>query len=334
MIRARPEDFIVREHLGFEPSGDGEHILLTVRKRGANTKWVARQLAAHAGVRIRDVGYSGLKDRHAVTEQSFTVPAYAAKNKTTPESWLTFRGEGFEVLAAARHRRKLPRGAHRGNEFEIVVRDFHADPAEVDTRLQRIASGGAPNYFGEQRFGREDGNLRVAERWLCHGEPPAGRDERSFALSAARSALFNAVLSARVADGTWNRLLPGDLANLDGSGSVFACDAPDAAVLERCAQLDVHPTGPLCGGGDARVTADALQVERQTLAPWRVWIDALVALRVQQQRRALRVAARELQWTYAGDALTLRFRLTRGAFATAVLREIADVANDPALGDE
>jgi tRNA pseudouridine13 synthase len=317
-IRAQPEDFVVREFLGFEATGEGEHLLLTVRKRGANSKWVARQIAAHAGVRVREVGLAGLKDRHAITEQSFTVPAL----KTTPESWLDFGGEGFAVIAAARQRRKLRRGAHQANDFEIVIRDFDIEQRALETRLEKIAREGVPNYFGEQRFGHDDHNLEVAEQWLCQGVVPADRDERSFALSAARSALFNAVLSRRVAEGTWNRLLPGEVVNLDGSGSVFVSELPDATLDARCAQLDIHPTGPLCGIGDARVRATVLELEEQTLAPWSEWRKGLERLNVEQQRRSLRLAVGNLTWEYASRTLKLRFRLTRGAFATAVLREL------------
>jgi len=317
-IRTQPEDFIVREYLGFAASGEGEHLLLTVRKRGANSKWVARQIAAHAGVRVREVGLAGLKDRHAVTEQSFTVPAL----KTTPESWLEFSGEGFQVIASARQRRKLRRGAHKANDFEIVVRDLEIDQSLIAERLARIASEGVPNYFGEQRFGHDDHNLTVAEQWLCHGVSPIDRDERSFALSAARSALFNAVLSERVLNGTWHRLMPGEVVNLDGSGSVFVGNLPDSQLEQRCLDLDVHPTGPLCGSGDPRITSEVLELEERVLAPWAEWRRGLEKLHVEQQRRALRLAVANLTWEYSQGALTLRFQLTRGAFATAVLREV------------
>lgn len=329
-IRVQPEDFVVREHLGFEASGDGEHLLLNVRKRGANSKWVARQIASRAGVRVREVGLAGLKDRHAVTEQSFTVPAL----KTTPESWLEFSGEGFQVIAAARQRRKLRRGAHKANDFEIVIRDLDVDRELLAARLARIASEGIPNYFGEQRFGHDDHNLKVAEQWLCHGVAPADRDERSFALSAARSALFNAVLSERVLESTWNRLVPGEVVNLDGSGSVFVSNLPDAALEQRCLELDIHPTGPLCGCGDPRTTGDVLHLEERVLAPWAEWRRGLENLNVEQQRRALRLAVSNLTWEYSPGTLTLRFRLTRGAFATAVIREIAITTNDDGDSNE
>jgi tRNA pseudouridine13 synthase len=329
-IRTQPEDFIVREHLGFEATGEGEHLLLTVRKRGANTKWVARQIAMRAGVRVREVGLAGLKDRHAVTEQSFTVPAL----KTTPESWLEFTGEGFQVIAAARQRRKLRRGAHKANDFEIVVRELQVDGALLEARLARIAKEGVPNYFGEQRFGRDDQNLTVAEQWLCHGVAPTDRDERSFALSAARSALFNAVLSERVANDSWQRLLPGEVVNLDGSGSVFVSQLPDETLTQRCAELDIHPTGPLCGTGDARTQAEVFALEERVLAPWAEWRRGLEKLNVEQQRRALRLAVSNLTWEYSSNTLVLRFRLTRGAFATAVLREmVTTTTNDDGVNE-
>jgi tRNA pseudouridine13 synthase len=160
------------------------------------------------------------------------------------------------------------------------------------------------------------------------------RDQRSFALSAARSALFNSVLSQRVADATWNRLLPGEVVNLDGTGSVFVAALPDPVLDERCARLDIHPTGPLCGVGESRVTADALQVEQSSLAPWARWQEGLQRLNVEQQRRALRVAVSDLSWEYARPVLTLRFRLARGSFATAVLREIVTTTIDAGDFDE
>lgn len=317
IIRTLPEDFIVRESLGFEASGDGEHVLLKVRKRAANTKWVAKQIAQHAGIRVREVGFAGLKDRHALTEQYFTV-----RSSRPPEEWRLFSGEGFAVIDAARQRRKLRLGAHRGNEFEITVRDCRLDANSLAQRLHVIESSGVPNYFGEQRFGHFDGNLRTAERWLCEGVSPSDRDARSFALSAARSALFNAVLAERVRVGTWNRLLPGEVVNLDGTGSIFVPEVLDVALEERCTRLDIHPTGPLCGKGEPRESGEVLRIEDKVLEPWRDWRRGLERINVERQRRALRLAVSDLKWEYAADTLRLQFRLMRGAFATAVLREI------------
>jgi tRNA pseudouridine13 synthase len=322
-LKVEPEDFVVREWLGFAADGEGDHLLLTVRKRGANTHWVAKELAKRAGVHPREIGYAGLKDRHAVTEQAFTVPGRTAD----PAQWQGFSGEGFEVLAASRIRRKLKRGSHKGNDFEIVVRDVSAGRDQLAERLALIASQGVPNYFGPQRFGRGGRNLDVAETWFSSGKSPFDRLDRSFALSAARSALFNTVLAARVKDGTWNRLLDGDVANLDGSGSIFPVAVVDDVLAERSRRLDIHPTGPLQGRGESRVGAAIAQLEDAALSPWAHWVSGMAAAGVEHERRALRLNVQGLEWDCTGTDLTLRFRLGKGAFATSVLAELIDPAS-------
>jgi tRNA pseudouridine13 synthase len=322
-LKVEPEDFVVREWLGFTADGEGDHLLLTVRKRGANTHWVAKELAKRAGVHPREIGYAGLKDRHAVTEQAFTVPGRTAD----PAQWQGFAGDGFEVIAASRIRRKLKRGSHKGNDFAIIVRDVSADRGQLAERLALIASQGVPNYFGPQRFGRGGRNLEVAESWFSSGKSPYDRLDRSFALSAARSALFNAVLAARVADGTWDRLLDGDVANLDGSGSIFPVAAVDEVLAERNQRLDVHPTGPLQGRGESRTGARIAQLEDSVLSPWAHWVSGMAAAGLEHERRALRLSVQGLTWDYAGTDLTLRFRLGKGAFATSVLAELIDPAS-------
>jgi len=318
-LRATPEDFLVQEWLGWEADGAGDHLLLKVRKRGANTLWIAKQLARLAKIDPRDVGFAGLKDRDAVAEQSFTVPARSALG----ESWVGVGGEGFEVIAAARHRRKLKRGALKGNDFTITLRGFSGDPQVLEQRLQAIAAAGVPSYFGPQRFGRDAGNLRTALAWFSDGVAPTDRWQRGFALSAARAAIFNSVVARRVSDGTWNRLLPGEIVNLDGSGSVFVAEAVDAALEARCAGLDIHPTGPLWGReSDRPVPA----LEADVVAHHDVLARGLSKAGLEAERRALRIRVDRLAWTIEGEVVQLRFRLFRGAFATAVLHELLENA--------
>jgi tRNA pseudouridine13 synthase len=325
-LRAVPEDFCVREWLGFEADNAGDHWLLKVRKRDANTLWVAKQLARIGGAHPKDVGFAGIKDRHALTEQSFTVPARGDLD------WLQVRGEGFEVIAAARHRRKLKRGALKGNDFAIVLRDFSGDVSKLRERVSALSSG-VPNYFGPQRFGRDANNLTAAQQWAQSGRVPLDRHDRSFAISAARSAIFNAVLAARVADGSWNRLGEGDVANLDGSGSVFAVASVDEVLARRCEELDIHPTGPLWGMNSTSSGAIA-GLEAQVAAGFPEFSALLGRERVEAERRPLRMRVNDLTCSDEDGNVRLTFRLSRGSFATAVLHELIDNAFDQAVEAE
>ncbi|HMN44852.1 MAG TPA: tRNA pseudouridine(13) synthase TruD [Povalibacter sp.] len=325
-LRVEPEDFVVREWLGFAADGEGDHWLLTVRKRGANTHWVAKQLGRLAQIHPRDVGFAGLKDRHAVTEQAFTLPVRSAM-----QDWSGVTGEGFEVIRAERHRRKLKRGALRGNEFDLLVRDLVGDTAAVGDLLARIGAEGVPNYFGPQRFGIDGANLARARRWLGGEIELNDRFERGFALSAARSALFNDVLTARVAAGTWNRLQSGDVANLDGTNSVFKVDALDDTLTERCRIQDIHPTGPLWGRGELASQAEVAALEREVAQHDAVLSNGLATIDMDQERRSLRLRVSELSWALEAEGLRLKFRLPRGAFATAVLHELLQDAFAQAL---
>jgi len=323
-LRAVPEDFQVREEIPFTLDSAGEHVWLWVRKRGANTEWVARRLAERAGVPSGAVSYAGLKDRHAVTEQWFSVHL---PGRAEPD-WSANLDPDFAVLSAVRHSRKLRRGALSGNAFRVAIRDLDGDPAELAVRFQRIAATGVPNYFGEQRFGREAGNLKQAERML-RGELKVGdRHQRGLYLSAARSALFNAVLARRVAEETWNQPLPGEVLMLAGSHSIFAVDEVDETIRQRVAVFDLHPTGPLWGAGELRSGGPVRELEETVAATLPIFRDGLTAAGLAQERRALRLAVRDatLEFPEPGAAV-VAFKLPAGAYATTVLRELVRPAD-------
>ena len=184
-IRTTPEDFQVTEELGFEFAGDGEHDYLWIEKTGTNTEWLARQLAKFADVPARDIGYAGLKDRHAITRQWFSVPRW-----NSPE-WAMMDIEGADLLDVRRHSKKLRRGSHKSNAFRLVMRgnqlEKHAEA--LAARIAAIRAQGVPNYFGEQRFGRDGANLGLADAWAKGKRLP--RHKRSIAISTIRSFVFN-----------------------------------------------------------------------------------------------------------------------------------------------
>ena len=318
-IRTTAEDFQVDEDLGFEPDGAGEHVFLQIRKRNANTDWVARQIARVAGVRAGEVSYAGMKDRNAVTTQWFSVQL---PGRDMPD-WTPLLSDNLQVLNALRNSRKLRRGALRGNRFALVVRELSAASSELEQRLQRIVVQGVPNYFGMQRFGQDAGNLDKAVAMFKGALKVRDRHVRGLYLSAARSQLFNQVLSQRVAAGTWNQALPGEALMLEGTHSVFVADTIDATIVQRLTAFDIHPTGPLWGSGISLARDQALAFEQAALAGDEIIRSGLEQAGLSQERRALRLPVAELQWQFpSNESVQLSFRLPAGAYATSVLREL------------
>lgn len=328
VFRAAPEDFEVEEDLGFAPDGQGEHLLLWVEKRGANTAWVAGELARWAGVAPAAVSWSGMKDRHAVTRQWFGIHL---PRRIAPGDDL--RIEGATVLARHWHGRKLRRGSHRGNRFGIVLRAVQGDRAAADAALRSIAADGVPNAFGEQRFGHGGGNVEAARRWLAAPRParlPAQR--RALLLGAARAWLFNQVLARRVERGDWQGGIAGDCFQLDGRGSWFGPEAVvDEVLRARLARGEIHATGPLWGEGPSPAAGEAAAIEAALVAAEPVLADGLARCGLRQERRALRVRPAGLAWQWAGEGaatcLSLAFSLPAGSYATAVLAAFARLEN-------
>jgi len=319
-MRVSAEDFQVEEVLGYDADGAGEHALLWVEKRGANTDWVARELAKFAGVAQVAVGYAGMKDRHAVTRQAFSVQL---AGKSDPD-WSAFPHAEVKVLAATRHSRKLKRGALRGNRFVLVLRDVTGDRPAAELVLAQIAGRGVPNYFGEQRFGREGGNVTQARAMF--GGRRVERDKRSMLLSAARSQIFNNVLAARVERGVWDTPMPGEIWSLAGSRSWFGPEPFSEALGERLARADIHPSGPLWGQGEPPTTDDAGTLEREIAAQDGDLVAGLAAARMEQERRPLRLLPKDLRWRWLDDtSLELVFELPAGTYATVVMRELASI---------
>jgi len=324
-IKVTPEDFVVVEQLGFDADGGAGHVLLKVRKRGRDTLAIARELARVGDVPARDVGFAGLKDRHAVTTQWFTVPA-----RRPLADWQALEGEGYRVEAALPHSRKLRRGALKGNAFRLTLRGVELPASAIAARLGVLAAEGVPNYFGPQRFGRDGANLAAVERWCAGSELPQGRDGRAFVYSAARALVFNAVLARRVSSGTWNRLLPGEFVNLDGRRSWFVAAAVDALLEERLSRHDIHPTGPLAGRG-ATPAGEAGAIEAEAAGGFATLNERLASAGLEAGRRSLRLMPAGLRHTLAGNEVTLEFSLLAGGYATVVLREF--VESEPLQGE-
>jgi tRNA pseudouridine13 synthase len=303
VFRFSPEDFVVYENLGFTPTGEGEHQLIHIEKIGQNTHWVAQQIARSLGFDKKAVGYCGRKDRHAVTRQWVSI--YDPKQLIQPEQ---IDVEGVTILESARHIRKLRPGDHRSNEFIIRLRNIintqrqealdQAEKAMVISAIKERLQKGVPNYFGSQRFGREGNNLRIADDWLAKGKPPTSQ-ERSIVMSAARSYLFNLIISKRVE-------LQNNLESIEGD------------VL-----VEGVPTAALWGRGRLSSQGDTLELETTAMDDWQTWCHGLEHCGLKQERRPIVLYPQNYDVVMEDDDLVLHFELGSGAFATSVLAEIS-----------
>lgn len=290
------EDFIVTELPLQQPSGEGEHLWLHVEKNGANTAFVAQQLAEAAGVQERDVGYAGLKDRYAITRQWFSI--YLPKGETPDLTAL--QHPEFKVLSQSRHVKKLRPGDLQGNRFRIVLRDVTGDRDAIEANLQAVASLGVPNYFGAQRFGHDGGNVEQGRAMLAREIRVRNPKKKGIYLSAVRSFVFNEVLALRIRQGLWGKTLPGDV--LDEAG---------------------RPTGPLWGRGRVTSADETQALENSVAGRHAILCDGMEHAGLDQERRALVASPGDMTWEWLqADQLVLTFSLPAGNYATSVLNEI------------
>ena len=302
------EDFQVTELPLQLPSGAGEHVWLDVEKNGANTAFVAQQLAEAAGVEARDVGYAGLKDRYAITRQWFSI--YLPKGETPDLTPL--QHPEFKVLAQSRHVKKLRPGDLLGNRFRIVLREVSGNRDAIEANLQAVASQGVPNYFGAQRFGFDGGNVELGRAMLAREIRVRHPKKKGIYLSAVRSFVFNEVLALRIHQGLWGKTLPGDV--MDETG---------------------RPTGPLWGRGRVATSDDAQALENGVAARHATLCDGMEHAGLEQARRALVARPEDMAWAWPqADQLVLGFCLPAGTYATAVLSEILRTAEPERSAEE
>lgn len=350
IYKACAKDFIVNENLNLEFTNEGEHLWLHIQKSGMNTAYLAKLLSEWADIPLRDVGYSGLKDRQALTTQWFSLRIPNKQLPATPFAPINLKEhETIQILAQHWHNKKLNRGTHNANQFIITLRDIEfADDSKladkqalVEQHLQYISQNGVPNYFGPQRFGFSGNNIQEALNLFAKplkntssankkskrkGTP---REQNSMALSAARSLIFNEILAARVRNGSWNTGLNGEVFNLDGSGSIFASEQMDETLQARLASGDIHPTGAMWGTGNDKVAGLAADLENEVVQDNKLLIALAQGLEqraIKTQRRALRLPVEAFSWQWADEqTLILNFTLTTGSFATSVLASITQL---------
>jgi tRNA pseudouridine13 synthase len=343
-LRTRDEDFIVDEELPYAPAGTGDHVFVRIEKRGMTSPEAAHVIARTLGIRERDIGIAGMKDRRAVTRQWLSLPP---RSVASPEQALALElavqsgaqpgdaaaAPALRILEAHRHPHKLRTGHVRANRFVLRVRGVtEGAAARAEAILAALAQPpGAPNWYGEQRFGR-DGDNAARGKALVTGARSLGRDRRMDRLmvSALQSQLFNDWLVARLADGLYRTVIAGDLLHKRGGG-MFACDDP-ATDAARLAAGELVVTGPMFGDHMRQPVDGSAAAEREAQILAHHELDRAVFANVRAiaegTRRDATIEVAEVA-IVGVDAQTIEvaFTLPGGAYATAVMREIM---KDPA----
>lgn len=320
VLKASPADFIVDEQLDTSGCAGGEHLYLRLEKIGDNTEFVARQLADLARCRHFDVGFCGLKDRHAVTRQWFSV--YRPGLEAEDRELLSRVAETWPVSDWCRGQKKLRRSDHQGNLFEITLTDVNGPKEIIDESLTRLRNQGCPNYFGPQRFGHQGGNLDRAvamdparmisgrarnRKKRGRGRSSSGSDESKNVLyfSAARSWLFNEVLAHRVEAGDWREVLDGE-PGLESEARVV--------------------TGPMWGDGGTQASSEQGELERAVVSRFPEVESVFSVTRMKPERRRLVMMPEAMRWKWlCADRLWISFSLPPGQYATTLLGDVFDL---------
>lgn len=318
-LKTQEDDFIVDEVMPVILSGEGEHCWLNITKKGSNTDYVATLLAKFCHLKSGAVSYAGLKDRNAVTTQWFSVHL---PGKEEPD-WQNCEHEEFVINQVSRHSRKLKRGALSANKFEIRLRNLKGSQANWDKRLHLISEQGVPNYFGLQRFGHQMNNLNRALDLVSNNKLRRMKPhKRGIYLSAMRSWIFNQIVSYRIENSIFNQPLEGDVFMLADSQACFVESLSDL-IEQRFLNKEIHITAAMWGRGSSMAGNQVRELEQKIADDFSGFAEALEKAGLKQERRSMRLLPVNMDWQFEVDnSLVVSFELTKGSYATAVLREL------------
>ncbi|HRB17767.1 MAG TPA: tRNA pseudouridine(13) synthase TruD [Nitrospira sp.] len=321
-IRSTPDDFCVEERPLYLPCGEGEHLYIRVKKRGLSTPDLVLRLASQLHVKAQTIGVAGLKDAQAVTTQMLSLQGVKAETISalpTDERLLA-----LEVLG--RHRNRLRKGHHAGNQFRLVIRDVR-ERSEDDLQelFDELVRRGVPNYFGPQRQGRSGTNFQLGAELLQDAarRNKMPRNKRIWFMNAYQSHVFNRIVAKRIE--SIDRVFLGDWAMKSDNGACFPVEQPEVE-QPRADRFEISPTGPLFGSRAPWATGVPGDIEQAVVAELGTTPELLSKAGAEcgfrGERRALRVRLNELSWSLEGTVLTLGFWLAPGSYATSVLREV------------
>jgi len=317
-IKKVPEHFQVEEILPYTPCGEGEHVFVTLRRKGWNTADVAAELAGPLGLKRRDVGWAGRKDKQAVTTQTFSL--LIPLDMALADVSVRLAGLPFEILDLKRHRHKLKTGHVAANRFRILLSQVAPESfVQAETIASALRQRGVPNFYGEQRFGIQRANLDRAFSILEHHRPVRGKRD-AFIVSAFQSALFNLWLTERIARHQYHTMILGDVAQKTDTGGLFVVQDMDDALL-RFSQGKIAYTGPIFGPKMKAAAEQAAEYENQVLKAFDLDVDLFKRLKAPGSRRRAVLSMDDLRLSPVDEGLVFEFILPPGAYATTVMRE-------------
>lgn len=321
VIRHRPQDFQVDEVPAYSPLGSGEHLFVRIEKVGLTTRAVVEFLRDRLQISEAQIGVAGLKDKHALTWQWFSIPArYEARLEGLAGL------EGVRVLERALHPHKLKVGHLRGNRFRILIRpladahqaSFPVRPA-AEAILRELERQGVPNYYGPQRFGIGGLNPLKGYELVKQGKVHAPSWLKKFLVSSLQSLLFNDWLALRLQMGLFGQVIEGDVAKKHDTGGEFVVQDAEAE-NPRALRFEISATGPLYGKKYREAQGPARALEDQILQKYELERGHFASRR--GDRRLIRFPLTEWGVEETTEGLWVSFFLPKGAYATAVLREV------------
>lgn len=326
ILKHQPEDFIVEEIPAYLPTGEGEHLFLWLEKRDLSGEQLLQVLAKALEISRGKVGMAGLKDKRAVTRQWISVPARCEARIGNIDD------ERIRILEAKLHRNKLKTGHHRGNKFEILVRDCEPDAqTTAANKWHQLQQFGFPNYFGEQRFGNAGNTLQMGLD-LLRGERKPGSipyQRRQLmlrlALSSVQSELFNRVLAKRIESNLLRTVLKGDVMQVRETGGLFVVEEVDRE-QQRYWSGETSLTGPLFGPKMKSPTHIVLELERAVLNELGLTMTQfeMFPKLTSGTRRPLLVQPLEFRFEEREEGIRFRFSLPPGSYATILMREFQE----------
>ena len=322
-IRARPEDFMVEEVPLYEPSGSGSHLYVNITKRNQTTRAVQLQLADLFNLRPQNIGTAGLKDKYAVATQTFSI--LFEKNDVRLDDTLELIKGSLDVKVnwAKFHSNKLRTNHLIGNRFKIMITDIRMPTGQAVERSRGIAEmihlKGLPNYYGEQRIGKEGESVRQGWAILQGQKTFNDRWLSKILVAGYLSYLCNRYLAERMRRGLFDRLLLGDIAKRHETGGIFWVNDPLTEQPRYDAQ-EISFTAPIYGYMMSKSLGEAAALEDEILEESQMSLETFRRMKVTGTRRLGRMTPR-IEVTEAPRGIQLSFMLHKGGFATTLLRE-------------